>query len=60
MIHPAFVTSEIAKRYYQKATGEELTRKDAFNRWRMLRKPDITILQKVIDEIHKEQKALLS
>jgi hypothetical protein len=56
MIHEAYSTSYIAKRYYEKATGESLDKKDAYNRWRMLRHPDKTILKKVIDEIYKEQK----
>lgn len=54
MIHSAYVKSEIARRYYAKATGEALTRQEAVNRWRKLRNPDKKILQKVIKEIAKE------
>lgn len=59
MIHEAFSKSEIAKRYYALKTGEKLTNKEAANRWRMLRNPDMDALQKVIDGVIKEQKKLL-
>lgn len=54
MIHSAFIKSEIAKRYYKLATGEDISRDDAFNRWRMLRHPDKKILRQVIKEVAKE------
>lgn len=59
MIHEAYSKSEIAKRYYKEATGEDLTNQEAVNRWRMLRNPDVKILKKVNDQIHKEQNKLL-
>lgn len=55
MIHSAFIKSEIARRYYA-AAGEELSRQEAANRWRMLRNPNRKLLQKVIDEVTREQK----
>jgi hypothetical protein len=55
MIHPAFIKSEIALRYYKKATGEALTRQAAVNRWRKLRNVDKKILRRVIDDIYLEQ-----
>lgn len=59
MIHEAFSKSEIAKRYYALKTGEKLANKEAFNRWRMLRNPDMDVLKKVIEEVVKEQKKLM-
>lgn len=59
IIHEAYSKSEIARRYYKEYTGEELTNQEAANRWRMLRNPDVKILKKVNDQIHKEQKKML-
>lgn len=59
MIHEAFTVSEIARRYYLKKTGEDLSKEVARNRWRMTRNPDKDILNRVIDEIYKEQKKAL-
>lgn len=59
MIHSAYITSEIARRYYLKKTGEVLSRETARSRWRMTRNPDKDILKKVFEEISKEQNKLL-
>lgn len=53
MIHPAYNKSEIARRYYEKTTGEALTRQEAANRWRKT-KPDKKILREVMKEIAGE------
>lgn len=58
MIHEAFTQSEIARRYYLEK-GERLSRQEAANRWRMLRKPDKDVLKKVIGDVVREQKKLL-
>jgi hypothetical protein len=59
MIIDAYNTSEIARRYYLKKTGEDLTREQARNRWKMTRNPDTAIIKKVLDEVLREQKKLL-
>jgi hypothetical protein len=59
MIIDAYNTSEIARRYYLKKTGEDLTREQARNRWKMTRNPDTAIVKKVLDEVLREQKKLL-
>lgn len=59
-IHPAFNKSEIARRYYKKATGEALTNQEAVNRWRNIRNPDKKILAQVVEEVTQEQKTLIT
>lgn len=58
MINEAYNKSEIARRYF-KLKGEELTRQEANNRWKMVRNPDKDILKKVFSEVYKEQKSKL-
>lgn len=53
MIHPAYNTSEIARRYYLKSTGELLTRQEAANRWRKTN-VDKKILREILKEIALE------
>lgn len=56
MIHPAYNKSEIARRYYEKATGEKLTNQEAINRLRKLRNVDKVLLRKVFDDVNSEAK----
>jgi hypothetical protein len=54
MIHNAYDKSEVARRYYLLKTGEEIDKATAFNRWRMLRAPDLKILDEVRKQLTKE------
>lgn len=58
MIHEAFQISEVARRYFE-LKGEQLTKPEAYNRWRMVRNPDLKLLNKAVDQIYKEQKKKL-
>jgi hypothetical protein len=57
MILPAYNKSEIARLYFLKK-GENLTKQEAANRWRMVN-PDLKVLESVFNELHKEQKDIL-
>jgi hypothetical protein len=57
MILPAYNKSEIARLYFLKK-GENLTKQEAANRWRMV-KPDLKVLESVFNELHKKQKDIL-
>lgn len=50
--------SAVARLYFQ-FKGEKLSNIEAWNRWKMVRKPDKDILAKVIDYIYAEQKKAL-
>lgn len=58
MIHEAYSKSYIARRYFA-LKGEKLTNTEAYNRWKMTRKPDKIILSKVFAQIYIEQQNLL-
>lgn len=57
MILPAYNKSEIARLYFEKK-GENLTKQEAANRWRMIQ-PDKKILLEVFKEVYQEQKKAL-
>lgn len=56
MIHKAFNKSEIARRYYEKATGEKLNNQEAVNRLRKLKNIDRKLLREVFNDVLNEQK----
>jgi hypothetical protein len=58
MIHEAFIKAEIAKRYYKKR-GIELENEPARKRFLLDKNIDKAVLKQVIDEVYKQQKALL-
>lgn len=45
--------SAVARRYFE-LRGEDLTKQEAANRWRMLRKIDFDTYKRVLDEGYKE------
>jgi hypothetical protein len=58
MIHEAYSKSYIAQRYFA-LKGEKLTTAEAYNRWKMIRKPDKLLLSKIFAQIYIEQQNLL-
>jgi hypothetical protein len=58
MIHEAFIKAEIAKRYYKKR-GFDLDNEPARKRFLLDKNIDKPTLRAVMEQINKEQKALL-
>jgi hypothetical protein len=54
MILKAYNKSEITRLYFQKK-GENLTKQEAANRFRMIT-PDVDILKEVFKEVYQKQK----
>jgi hypothetical protein len=54
VILPAYNKSEIARLYFLKK-GENLTKQEAANRWRMIRQFDFKVLGSVFNEVHRKQ-----
>lgn len=55
MILKAYNKSEIARLYFEKK-GENLTKQEAANHWRMIRNVDTKVLKQVFKDVFKEQK----
>lgn len=56
MINKEYFNASGVAQLYFKLKGEKLEKQEAINRWRMVRNPDLEILNKVIDKIYKDQK----
>jgi hypothetical protein len=60
MIHEAIIKSQVAVRYYNGKTGENLSTEQARTRFDKDRHIDLDLLQQVIRKIWEEQRTLIN